>query len=85
MMLSLDFVGRRYGMLPSKILLEASSLDMIIADAAQGYESHLREEHEKQSQAGVPGGLRPAPKLTTEQMQSMLNQVRQTQVSARGQ
>jgi hypothetical protein len=37
MILSLDFVAQRYGVLPSQLLREGSSIDILIADAAQGY------------------------------------------------
>lgn len=70
-MLTLDFVARRYGMLPSHLLREGSSLDFVIADAAQGYENFLRERAEKGNNTPI------APDLTEDQMLDMIKKVKE--------
>jgi hypothetical protein len=47
MILSLDFVSQRYGVLPSQLLRSGDSLDLIIADAAQGYRNKQQEAANK--------------------------------------
>lgn len=71
MMMSLDFVGRRYGVLPSTLLATGSSLDMVIADAAQGYETYIRERSQGKGVDHTNHGL------TEEQMLAMVAQAKQ--------
>lgn len=47
MVLVIDSLGKRYGMLPSQVMLEANTFDIFIMDAAITYENHL---HEKRSE-----------------------------------
>lgn len=44
MILTLDFVANRYGMLPSQLLRMGDSLDIIIADTAQTYRNKLQAQ-----------------------------------------
>jgi len=73
MMLMLDSVAQRYGILPSKLLKEGSSLDIVIADAAQGYLNQKQLEAEA-IRNGQPY-IKPAPKLSEEEMMAMINKV----------
>jgi len=36
-------MGQRYGMLPSKVIQEASTFDLVIMDMALTYERHAQE------------------------------------------
>ena len=46
-MLSLDQLGQRYGMLPSKVIQEASTFDLVIMDMALTYERHIQDSSKK--------------------------------------
>jgi hypothetical protein len=63
-MLTLDFVAQRYGVLPSTLLAQGNSLDIIIADVAQGYRN--------KQQAKANGQVEPNHGLTEEQMLAMV-------------
>jgi hypothetical protein len=41
--MSIDFVAQRYGILPSQLLRDGNSLDMLVADTAQGYQNYLQQ------------------------------------------
>jgi hypothetical protein len=44
-------MGQRYGMLPSKIISEASTFDLVIMDMALTYERHI---HDSTQEGYVP-------------------------------
>ncbi len=44
MTLALDSIGSRYGMLPSEVLVRASTLDLYIIDVAMTYEHHRQKK-----------------------------------------
>ncbi len=44
MVLVIDALGKRYGLLPSQVMQEANTFDIFIMDAALTYENH---QHEK--------------------------------------
>jgi hypothetical protein len=68
MMLTLDFVAERYGVLPSTLLRDGNSLDIVIADLAQGYRNR--------QQAKASGRVDANHGLTEEQMLAMVEQTR---------
>ena len=70
-MLTLDFVAKRYGMLPSRLLVEGVSIDVYIADLAVSYENHLY----KRQQTGATSD-KPVPTMTQEQMQAMIDRAK---------
>jgi hypothetical protein len=47
LLLSIDTMGQRYGMLPSKLIAEASTFDLVIMDIAMTYEKHLHDSNQK--------------------------------------
>lgn len=51
-------MGQRYGLLPSKIIQEASTFDLVIMDMALTYERHIHET----SQEGY------VPEVSTEEL-----------------
>jgi hypothetical protein len=47
LLLSLDTMGQRYGMLPSRLIEEGSTFDLVVMDMAMTYEKHLHESSQK--------------------------------------
>jgi hypothetical protein len=41
LLLSLDTMGQRYGMLPSRLIAEANTFDLVVMDVAMTYERHI--------------------------------------------
>lgn len=68
MIMTLDFVAQRYGVLPSALLRHGSSLDVLVADTAQNYRS--------QQQNKANGIKTPPPELSEKQMKEMIQRVR---------
>jgi len=68
----LDFVAKRYGVLPSVVLESGSSIDYKVAHLAVQYENWSREAAERKAK-GLPP---PPPKKSVQDLQSMLDQVR---------
>ena len=46
-MLSLDQLGQRYGLLPSKVISEASTFDLVVMDMAMSYEKYIQDSSKK--------------------------------------
>lgn len=49
MIITLDNMGERYGMLPSEVLSRASTLDLYIMDAALSYRDHQQKKSNKEA------------------------------------
>lgn len=47
--MTLDVVARRYATLPSKILQEGDSLDIMCAEIALGYENYLKKQNDSKN------------------------------------
>ncbi len=43
MIITLDNLGRRYGMLPSEVIVRANTFDLVIMDTAMTLERHSQE------------------------------------------
>lgn len=69
----MDFISKRYGYLPSEVYSKADSLDIKVAEFAIAYEVYQSEKQLANSQ-GKPTVSR---QYTTEQLASMLAQVKQ--------
>ena len=67
MLLSIDALGKRYSLLPSEVLEKASTFDLVVLDAALGYQSYIQDKAE---------GKKAAPKLSQEEMMAALERVR---------
>jgi hypothetical protein len=67
-----DFVSKRYGQLPSKVIQQGHSIDIWIAQIGVGYENYL---HDKAH--GKVGTAPSQPTVTKEQMMEMWNRVKQ--------
>lgn len=44
MILTIDNIGKRYGMLPSTVLQQATTFDLVIMDAAMSFENHANRD-----------------------------------------
>jgi len=67
MLLSIDAIGKRYSLLPSEVLEKASTFDLVVLDAALGYQSYIQDKAE---------GKKQTPKLSQEEMMAALERVR---------
>lgn len=47
MVLTIDALGKRYGMLPSEVMNKGSTWDIFVMDAALTYENYRNEQHMK--------------------------------------
>jgi hypothetical protein len=72
MWLTLDFVSKRYGMLPSQVLKSGSSMDVVCAQLGVQYENYLNQR----AMDRANGKNTVDHNLSVEQMQAMLNSVR---------
>lgn len=68
MLLCIDALGKRYSLLPSQILSSASTFDLVVLDAALGYEKYITDQAE---------GKKTAPKLSQADMITALERTRQ--------
>jgi hypothetical protein len=44
LILTLDALGERYGMLPSEVISRSNTLDIYVMDAAISYRNHLQDK-----------------------------------------
>lgn len=77
MIMMLDFVAQRYGILPSQLMLQGSSFDIFIAEMAQRYQNRVAET----ARTGRP----PVPDLDTKTLQAMMDRVRSQDASKNSQ
>ena len=54
MILTLDQMASRYGMLPSRIMSDATTFDLVIMDSAMAYQSYLQEKDQPDYVPEVP-------------------------------
>ena len=65
MILTIDGLGKRYGMLPSEVLERSNTFDLYIMDAAMTFENY----HHKKA---ANNGREPIPDFTTDELLAML-------------
>lgn len=53
MILTLDTIGERYGMLPSEVIARGTTLDLWVMDIALSYHDHQRKKAEKKVDADM--------------------------------
>jgi len=73
-MLTLDFVAKRYGKLPSEVMREGTTFDLYVSDLAVKYQNWLHEKH-----SGKKNTLTPQQDnhgLSQEQLRSMMTRAR---------
>ena len=66
LILTIDSLGKRYGMLPSEVLERSNTFDLYIMDAALTFENY----HHKKS---MNNGVAPAPDYSTDELLAMFN------------
>ena len=66
----IDTLGKRYGMLPSEVLVRANTFDLYIMDAALTFENF----HHKKS---MNNGIDPIPDYTPDELQTMFNKAKE--------
>lgn len=81
MLLTIDRVAERYGMLPSQVLVAGTTYDLQVANTAVAYlykqEQDARQQQQKQSGNKIlPAALKPKTPLTQEKMQAAMEWVR---------
>ena len=69
LILTVDGLGKRYGILPSEVLERCNTFDLYIMDAAMTFESY---HHKKQ----MNNGREPMPDYTTDELQNIMNKVK---------
>jgi hypothetical protein len=69
LILTIDGLGKRYGMLPSEVLERSNTFDLYIMDAAMTFESY----HHKKS---MNNGREPIPDYTTDELQNIMDKVK---------
>lgn len=67
MIVAIDAMAKRYSLLPSEILDRASTFDLVIMDAALGYENFQHD---------TANGKKHVPKLSQAEMMDMMRKVR---------
>ena len=67
LILTIDSLGKRYGMLPSEVLLRSNTFDLYIMDASLTFENY----HHKKA---MNNGVAPAPDYSTDELLAMFNQ-----------
>lgn len=66
LILTIDGLGKRYGMLPSEVLHRSNTFDLYIMDAAMTFENY----HHKKS---MNNGVDPLPEYTPDELLAMFN------------
>ena len=72
-MLTVDFIAKRYGKLPSEVMSTATTFDMEVGQLAVEYENYCYERERNKSD----GVTVPAKNLTQEQMLDMIKKVKE--------
>lgn len=67
--LQIDGIGKRYGMLPSEVLVRGNTFDLYIMDAALTFENY---HNKKAANNGKP----PVPDYTEEELMVILNKAK---------
>ncbi len=67
LILTIDSLGKRYGMLPSEVLERSNTFDLYIMDASLTFENY----HHKKA---MNNGVAPAPDYSTDELLAMFNQ-----------
>ena len=44
MILTIDNIGKRYGLLPSQVLSQATTFDLVVMDAAMSFEQYVNRD-----------------------------------------
>jgi len=69
MIMLVDTLSERYGILPSEVMLRATTFDVFVADTAIGYRNAVQER-------AMNGDKKPTPKLSEKTMLEAMDRVR---------
>ena len=69
MIMLVDTLSERYGILPSEVMLRATTFDVFVADTAIGYRNAVQER-------AMSGDKKPPPKLSEQTMLAAMERVR---------
>ena len=69
MVMLIDTLSERYGILPSEVMTRANTFDVFVADTAIGYRNVMQER-------AMNGDKKPTPKLSEKDMMAALERVR---------
>lgn len=69
LILTIDSLGKRYGMLPSEVLLRSNTFDLYIMDASLSFENY---HHQK----SMNKGNEPMPDYNTDELLEMMNKAK---------
>ena len=67
MILSIDALGKRYSLLPSEVMSRASTFDLVVLDAALGFQTYMQDKAD---------GKKATPQLSQEEMIAAMERVR---------
>lgn len=69
MIMLIDTISERYGILPSEVMNRATTFDVFVADTAIGYRNAVQER-------AMAGDKKPTPKLSEKTMLEAMERVR---------
>jgi len=69
MIMLVDTLSERYGILPSEVMTRATTFDVFVADTAIGYRNTVQER-------AMNGDKKPTPKLSEQTMLAAMERVR---------
>lgn len=69
LILTIDSLGKRYGMLPSEVLCRSTTFDLYIMDASLSFENY---HHQK----SMNKGNEPMPDYSTDELLVMMNKAK---------
>jgi hypothetical protein len=69
MIMLIDTLSERYGILPSEVMTRANTFDVFVADTAIGYRNAVQER-------AMNGDKKPTPKLSEKDMMAAMERVR---------
>lgn len=72
MALTLDNLAHRYNCLPSQALANATTLDLYVLDISAKWSKYQQDKVDQGN-----GFVKPAPKLSVEEMQAMIRNVKE--------
>jgi hypothetical protein len=54
LILSIDMMGKRYGLLPSEVIARATTFDLVIMDASVGYQAEMDRQSRSDYVPDIP-------------------------------
>jgi hypothetical protein len=73
--LTIDYISKRYGKLPSEVLNTASTFDIYVSDVAAKYQNYVYDKAEKNRKSGYAEPVRH--NHSTDELGEMLKRARE--------